>query len=163
MKKVLMVLIVILIVIGSFILFAFKFPMKKAVHSDFKTMKYERINDDDTTLICQYTSETGPTWVVIGKNNALFESLKPGEALENIIIKGSFLGEKMNWDLLMYQPPNKFILQGKVVGEEKYFDEGKYKVFEVKNWDIVYPVNRAGIGIISDDRLTLYDYFPIHK
>lgn len=156
------IILIILIIIFCIMFIVLRIPVKKAVTINLETVKQERISDSDKVLICQFSTTTGPQWKVIGKNNGLFATKEP---YEYIIIKGNFPYKRLNADLFMYLPHNKFVIQGNFVGEMKGEDEDIYKVFEVEKWDVMYPISRGEgfVNIIPKDSLTLYDFIPLKK
>lgn len=151
------------IILGIFILIIaiFKVPVKRAEKQDLKVIKQEKLSFDDKKLICKYSQSTGSPWLVVGKNDSLFN---PIEYYEYIIIKGDFPNKFLNWDLIMYPADNKFIIEGEFIGEKN--ENGEiYKVFYVKKWYMLYPIDHGhGPGrIIPHDVMTLYDFLPINK
>ena len=130
-----------MIVLLVCILILIKFPIKKSIKVEFDTIPQEKLSEKDEVLICRYSTTTGPQWEVIGKNHSLFD-----KQIEYIIVKGNFNYSGLNWDLLDSMSDNKFILQGRFTGKEKFSIQDvygeTYMVFDVEKWTIAYYSTR---------------------
>lgn len=145
---VLFILVILIIIYVSL----FFFPLKISINKSYKSINPESVKNSDTLLICDYTDGPDPRWEVIGNNKGLFicKDYEP----ECIIIKGNFSYRKLNYDILNYD--NRFILKGKVIGEEKY-GGGSFKVFKVERWDVLYPIKQP-FPFMPKRWLVKYDY-----
>lgn len=159
MKKALKVFLVILIVVVVIPIIIIKLPLKQAVKLNSQLVKQEKINVNDKVIICEFSDGTGSPWGVIGKNNSIFDIKEP---MEYIIVKGNFPYDKLNQDLFLYEP-NTFVFEGDFVGEEQDDDKSICKVFQVKKWNIAYPISRGGLNFIPKGSLTLYDYIKFKE
>ncbi len=57
---------------------------------------------------------------------------------------------------------NKFVLYGKFIGVEVFYGES-YRVFEVKRWDIQYPINGFSLRSYFTPKryLNIFDFLNI--
>lgn len=156
-KHVILGLIIIALLITTILI---KYPVKKAIKVSFPSTNQQEINENDTKIICKYSTATGPQWEVVGKNGKLFDIT---EDTELVILKGK-APKQLNTDLFyLYNPPaNMFEFEGKLNGYGDYKGDGKYKIFEVKKWNIIYPVHRESIlnNLLPTNALTPYDFLP---
>lgn len=155
--KILGVFVLICIIIAIII----KVPVKKALKIELKFSEQESISMNDKLLICgNDNTVTGTPWFVVGKNNKLFTNNEPNET---IILEGNFPKSFLLSKMTNSPAENKFIFEGGFVGNKKdKYEGGVYKVFKVKKWSIVYPIDRE-YGFVENlpkARITIYDYLP---
>lgn len=157
-KKLYIALIFILSIIAVQFLII-QFPIKKSVRINLKTINQEALKKSDKVLICKLSTDTGPQWEVIGKNNGLFNLVSQ---TQNIIVKGN-IPKRLNGDLYDNMSTNIFVFEGKIIGEEADPYGGKYYTFKVDKWNIIYPINRGKgfVELMPKNALTVYDFLPL--
>jgi hypothetical protein len=140
MKKFLRVLSKILIGLIVFII-VFKLvmiiPIKKAVKIDTVKSEFQELTTKDTRIFCTCEpTATGEKWNLIGKGNVLFNKF-PKDIAENacyIALEGNY-PKKLNWSLC----DSIFVFEGTYI-PNKEDTVYKLKTFEVKKWNILYPI-----------------------
>lgn len=85
------------------------------------------------------------------------------KSIETIILTGNIV-EKIGADIFNSSQENIFVFEGIFKGEKRGSDMAIHKVFEVKKWNLLYPIKRGYIGYyVPDNALTLYDYLKTEK
>ncbi|MEN8904770.1 MAG: hypothetical protein ABF289_02295 [Clostridiales bacterium] len=142
-----------IIIIG--IVIYIKYPLKKALHIDIEYVDKLDITGDENRLFCINTTVTGPTWGVIGINNKILNDYRNNTKMmpkEMIILEGNTeIGVDINDSY-----GNVFIYDGKFL-ESKKQDGQLYKVFQISEWNILYPIKINGL-FHSDNALTPIDF-----
>lgn len=142
-----------IVIFAVFILVAGNFlPIKMSVNPN----KLYKQDKNETMFICEYGQTTGPNWVIIGDSEGEFDS----ERIEFIDVKWSELGKEPNSSVLVGK--NKYVLYGKFIGA-KAIDGENYRSFEVKKWDILYPIDRFSLRSYFTPKryLNLFDFLKI--
>lgn len=127
-------------------------PVKMSV----KPNKLNEKDKKDTVILCEYGQTTGPSWVIIGDDKGEFG---PGKC-EFINVKYSDSVKMPNSSIFIGQ--NKYVLYGKFIGVEAFYGES-YRVFEVKRWDIQYPIDRFSLRSCFTPKryLNIFDFLNI--
>ncbi len=123
------------------------------VKISFNQNKLNQPENNETMVLCEYGQTTGPNWVIIGDYKGEFSSDK----IEFIDVKWSVSGKLPNSSIFIGH--NKYALYGKFNGVET-IDGCNYRVFEVKRWEILYPIDRFSLrSYITPKRyLNLFDF-----
>ena len=87
-------------------------------------------------IICEPCMVTGFDWQMLTDSTGNTEYIFVNGKLSNV---HSILKREITSN-------NKFVLYGNFVDEREFYNEGKFKVFQAYDWDILAPVNR-GTGI----------------
>ncbi|MDP4093473.1 MAG: hypothetical protein Q8920_08940 [Bacillota bacterium] len=111
------------------------------------------IDRGNKAIICKHDQVTGASWVVIGDSDGLFEEGK-GEYIDII---GNIPDTKLNSSVLLGD--NEYLFEGSFV-ETKELHGERYRVFNVTDWDMVNPIDRASLrGYISPrSYLNIFDF-----
>lgn len=118
-------------------------PIKVAV-------KEENLNHEDSYILVQEHEVTAiSTWFAIGDNTTMYETLKSVELRGNV---------PPSFGVAIDFAQNTFICYGEFTGTGDFYGE-EYAIFEVEEWNIVYPVQRAAIVpfLWPEFYLCLYD------
>jgi hypothetical protein len=132
--------------------------MKRALKLDIEYVDVERVTGDEERIFCMKFDSTGAPWGVIGKDDKIFKKHKGkfhNDSEDRIYIIGNTEFDVDD----VGQSFNIFIFDGKFTGEEKSDGYMSYKIFEVKEWNLLYPLNLKKMHIFhSDNGLTPLDY-----
>ena len=152
------IIFVLILIIG--VLIYIRYPLKKALNLDIKYVDKLDIKGNESRLFCINTTATGPTWGIIGTDNKILIDYKNNPQktpIETIILTGN---KNISVDI-NDSYGNIFIYDGKFINDKE--QNGQiYRVFEVSQWNILYPVKINGL-FHPDNALTPMDYFLAKK
>ncbi len=142
----------IVLILITILIIANFLPVKMSVKSN----KLNQKDKNDTVILCEYGQTTGPNWVIIGDDKGEFGDGK----CEFINVKYSDSVKMPNTSIFIGQ--NKYVLYGKFIGVEAFYGES-YRVFEVKRWDIQYPIDRFSLRACFTPKryLNIFDFLNI--
>ena len=100
-----------------------------------KALKEENIDQSKEYIIAKIQKATVSQWCAVGDNNGIYETP------DNIRLKGNV---PSGYNYAVETGNNVFICYGNFCATEELHGE-KYKVFNVENWEIAYPVKRNSL------------------
>lgn len=135
-------IIYVLLVAISLICLSVFSPIKYAV-------KQGNLNKADDYLIVKVQKSTISEWIAIGDNKCIYDDAK------NVRLTGNI---PSGYDYNIETGGNIFICYGKVEGTSDLHGE-KYYIYNVENWEILYPVKRNSCfeKVLPDSYLCGFD------
>lgn len=141
---------IVLLAIVTIILLIFQFyPIKTAV-------KLKDINIENV-IVCKRAKITDVNWEIVGGQYGLNDFMDEKTDADYINIVGNTPINKLSGDVT--EGINRYAFKGKFLRTEDFGGQ-RYRVFEVYQWDIIYPIDRFSLRTyISPKRyLTIFDY-----
>lgn len=113
------------------------------------SVKINELNDKRNYIVTEVQKATIAPWTLIDVNGYYFET-------RDIRLTGN---EPTGFNLGIETAGNKFVCYGSNF-EKGFLNDEQYHIFNVEDWDIVYPIKRKSFfkNILPKKYLSIYDY-----